>query len=399
MHILHSVLWVVVTGLTSLISPALASPGDDLMAFHDCLYQCEQISCHRNPYHIVQREFRDELTRPDSNYEWKYYNGHWHFMEMPLPWYLRALLWDCESNCDYQCQRVITAERRKRDQEILQFHGKWPFWRIGGIQEVASVIFSLGNLYVNYIGFKKVWSAMKMANSTTLKWQYANVIAMSAITVMAWTCSTIFHIRDFEITEHLDYYFAGLTVLAGFHTLGARLFNLHKPDNWHWRLFFTTLCVAAYSAHIYRLVTDWSYTYNMQANITIGVIQNCFLFGVCYNLYSKYYYEEVGPNEKTVNLSHLHYINFRRIILPSFFSRSAKLYSLYPLLLCTIVSLGMSLEIFDFPPIFFDLVDAHSLWHLVTIFPAWLGWFDWMIWDINENICTELIEEEKKKNE
>ncbi|KAG2734737.1 hypothetical protein G9P44_002743 [Scheffersomyces stipitis] len=379
-----------------------ASPGDSLIAFQDCIYQCEQTTCYGNPYNVIQEEFREEFQKPESRYEWKYYNGDWHFARMPLAWNLRLLLWNCQSNCDYQCQRVITFERKKRNQEIYQFHGKWPFLRIFGIQEFVSVVFSLCNLYVNYLGLLKLWKARKMASDPKHKTQFNNVIAMTIITIFAWIFSSIFHIRDFQVTEHLDYYFAGLTVLSSFHTLGARLFNLYRDKYWFWRTLFTVVCIAAYTAHVYRLVTDWSYTYNMRANITVGLVQNCFLIGVCYNLYSKYYEEETSPDDnkgKTINLSHLQYVKFRHLILPSFFSRSAKLYSLYPLLLTFIVTVGMSLEIFDFPPFFYDLIDAHSLWHLVTIFPAWLGWYDWMIWDITENVYGHIVEVEKKKKE
>lgn len=69
---------------------ALASPGDDLYAFQDCLYQCEQITCNNNPYHIIQQEFYTELSN-NPDYEFRYYNPHWQFDPMPLPLHLRLL--------------------------------------------------------------------------------------------------------------------------------------------------------------------------------------------------------------------------------------------------------------------------------------------------------------------
>lgn len=390
------VVWLILSVVAFLAPGIRASPGDDLYAFLDCLFQCEEITCHKNPYHIIQQEYRRELEANPS-YEFRYYNGNWQFDEMPLPLHLRLLLWDCKSNCDYQCQRIITSERKAHKEEIYQFHGKWPFWRVLGVQEVVSVIFSLGNLVVNYIGFKKLSLALAASGADgNLKYAYANTIVISVITMGAWICSTIFHIRDFELTERMDYYFAGLTVLSGFHSIGARILGLYRPDKTFARWVFGGLCVAAYSAHIYRLVTDWLYTYNMQANVTVGMLQNGCLCILCYSLYSKYYELEQG---KTMELLHLNYIDFKRIILPSFYSRSPKLYSLYPLLLSTIVVMGMALEIFDFPPFFYDLIDAHSLWHLVTIVPAYMGWYDWMIWDINENVGVEITALVAKKND
>ncbi|KAK6197358.1 putative ER protein processing protein [Scheffersomyces amazonensis] len=374
----------------SLLTGAMASPGDDLWATIDCKYQCEQISCENNRHYY--------RIHPD-----RYYNPSWRFTEGPLPKYLEWLAWDCYSNCDYQCQRIITEERRNNHEEIYQFHGKWPFVRVAGIQEVTSVIFSLGNLVVHGLGLKKIWHKWNSIPNgpahDRLKSQYINLILMTLVSMGAWIFSTIFHIRDLDITEKLDYYCAGLTVLMGFHTLGARFGELYLESNANYRYAFSAICAVSYAGHIARLVIDWSYTYNMRANIFIGILQNICLVGICYYIYSHYYYLE-QDNKSTQN--HLKYIDFRAIILPSFFSRSPKLYSLYPLMLGIIVILGMSLEIFDFPPIFYDLVDAHSLWHLVTIFPAYFGWYDWMLWDIHENVWPHIQQVELlnvKKNE
>ncbi|KAI5967891.1 hypothetical protein CANMA_002659 [Candida margitis] len=381
----------------------LASPGDDLYAFQDCIYQCEQITCYNNHYYIDQYERGQELL--DQGYDLYYYNPNWLFVDMPLPWHLRLLGWNCQSNCDYQCQRVITAERRKHDEEIYQFHGKWPFQRIWGVQEVSSVLMSLGNLIVNYqFGFKRIY---KIVTDTSLpllhRKQYYNTLVVVVVTMLAWTASTIFHTRDYPVTEHLDYYLAGATILSTFHALGSRLFSMYKRKNQIYQWTFSILCLSAYTYHVQRLYRDWSYTYNMRANITIGLCQNLFYCLIVFKLYSKYYYIE--QESKQVNQNHLKYIDFKRIILPSFYTRSAKLYTLYPLMLCTIVVLGSLLEIFDFPPIFHDLIDAHSLWHLVTIIPPYMGWYDWLVWDIDENVWSDLVKEEddetdkKKKND
>ncbi|EGW32199.1 uncharacterized protein SPAPADRAFT_61282 [Spathaspora passalidarum NRRL Y-27907] len=360
--------------LAVLIRLAVGSPGDDLDDFQHCIEQCRQSTCQEGHVH--------------------YYNRAWSFVEMPLPLHLQLLGWTCDSNCDYQCQRIITQERKDRNEEVYQFHGKWPFLRVFGIQELFSVLMSLGNLFVAYLGFRKLWSCVTNTKLGSLRFQFVNALVLNVVTMFAWIFSTVFHIRDFLVTEHLDYYFAGLTVLTGFHAVGARVFSLYRPDRVLLRWSFTIGCISAYMYHIHRLITDWSYTYNMRANIFIGVWQNVFFALLCYTLYSKYYWLEQSEEK---NLCHLNYIHFKQVILPSFYSSSPKLYSLYPLLLCTIVALGMSLEIFDFPPFFYDLIDAHSLWHLVTIIPAYMGWYDWIIWDISENVIGELVELETKK--
>lgn len=375
----------------------ICSPGDDLYMFQECRYQCEQIICHKRPYHIFQRMILDELGS-DGEYEIHAYNENWEFSSL-LPLHLKLLGWDCVLNCDYECQRIVTKERCKNNQEICQFHGKWPFLRVFGIQEFASVIFSIGNYMVHAIGIKKVLEAKRQADPM-IKYEYTVLIICSFIAMFAWICSTVFHIRDFLVTERLDYFVAGLTVLSGFYGVFTRYFRLYLPSRKLQRMLFTIVCILAYTWHIHRLVDDWLYTYNMQANITLGVLQNIIWGFLCFDLYCKYYKlennEQVYKEKQSNNLD---YITPRRLLIPSFYSRSSKLYSLYPLLLCAIVIAGMSLEIFDFPPIFFDLVDAHSLWHLVTIIPAFYGWYDWMIWDINVNVKHELEEFVQKKND
>ncbi|RLV89934.1 Protein PER1 [Spathaspora sp. JA1] len=319
--------------LLAVATLTIASPGDDLDEFQQCIEQCQYQTC-------------------DKSGDIKYYNQDWKFDSMPLAKHLQLLYWDCDSNCDYQCQRIITKERKEKDQEIYQFHGKWPFLRVFGIQELFSVLMSIGNFYVTYLGFKKLWKCYN-SKPKKLRVQFNNALLVSIVTMIAWICSSIFHIRDFAITEHLDYYFAGLTILTGFHAVGARFFMLHRPDRVLLKWSFSIGCVSAYMYHVRRLITDWSYTYNMRANIFIGVCQNILYALLCYDLYSKYYTLE-QKQQSTDN--HLKYINFKQMILSSFYSRSAKLYSLYPLLLCTIVDIGMSLEIFDFPPVIYGMV-------------------------------------------
>lgn len=380
----------------NLISSVSASDGDDLEEFEDCLYQCNQITCFKNPYNIIQQEFEEALKR--NNHRFHRYEPSWRF-EKDLSGHLRAMLWDCESNCDYQCQRIITAERKAKGEEIYQFHGKWPFLRVFGIQELASAVFSIANFFPHYIGFWEVSKTIVNLPSekyNALKRPLRNVQFVAFVTMCAWIFSTIYHVRDFLITERLDYYFAGLTVLSGFYGIGYRYLRLYLPTRRLYLFLFTALCILSYCGHVYYLVSDWLYTYNMRANIAVGILQNVFWALTCYSLYYRYYAME-SNNENYDLKKHLQYTQGSTLILGDFYNRSAKLFSLYPLAICSIVLLGISLEIFDFPPIFYDLVDAHSLWHLVTAVPSYMGWYKWMIWDICENVWADLLPVKKKE--
>lgn len=349
-------LWLLSWWWLLLASVVLASPGDRLKRFKRCVRECNGVNCHSS-----------------GTSEWEF---------VPFNTNLEYLYWNCNQDCDYQCQRIITAERKQNHRKLVQFHGKWAFTRIFGIQELVSTIFSIGNLVPHVAGGLKVWKELKNSNTYELKCQLSVILTSSIITCFAWLFSTIFHIRDVKMTEKLDYYFAGLTVLLGLYNVTVRLFKLYVPNNFNSFVSVTVLYASLYVAHVYRLVTDWLYTYNMQANITVAVIQNLFMGILTYNLYSEYYYS------KKDHVTHLKYTG--SILIPSFFHRSDKLFSLYPTLLATIVIIGMSLEIFDFPPVLYDLIDAHSLWHLVTIIPVVYGWYDWLIWDARENLTLKI---------
>lgn len=336
-----------------LVLLVVGSPGDKLKRFKRCNKECQQVNCASGG------------------------TSQWNFV--PFDPNLSYLFWSCQQDCDYQCQMIITTERVEKGRKILQFHGKWPFRRIAGIQEVASAALSLGNFVPHLMGLLKIITILKRPIAYESRVQLSIILASSIITCFAWVFSTIFHIRDFLVTERLDYYFAGLTVLSGLYTITIRFFNLNQKCKMSHFFSVTVVFISIYIAHVYRLVVDWLYTYNMQANVTVGIVQNIIMGLLCYRLYSQYYQRPI---------SNIHMKYSQRILLASFFHKSDKLFSLYPMFLGAIVVIGMSLEIFDFPPIL-QLIDAHSLWHLVTIFPVIYGWYEWLIWDCLENIGKE----------
>jgi len=69
----------------------------------------------------------------------------------PLPLHLRLLGWTPEAEARYHCMHLVTRWRSERGLGHLQYFGKWPFKRVVGIQEPASLLASLGNLYVEIV--------------------------------------------------------------------------------------------------------------------------------------------------------------------------------------------------------------------------------------------------------
>lgn len=84
---------------------------------------------------------------------------------------------------------------------------------------------------------------------------------------------------------------------------------------------------------------SWDYTYNMAANVAVGVVQNVLWTG-----FSILSYKE-----------------------------SKKSWAAWPGMIVAWIILAMSLELLDFAPIA-GMVDAHSLWHLGTVVPT-IWWY------------------------
>lgn len=221
---------------------------------------------------------------------------------------------------------------------VVQYHGKWPFHRILGIQEVFSVLFSLLNYLAHQNGMQRVRASIPA--SYPLRKYY---LAFGYFGLASWTFSMIFHTRDFPVTEKLDYFAAGASVLYGLYLSVVRVFRLDKPRPYYKPSLlrgWTLLCVTLYLSHIsYLSFWTWDYTYNMAANVVVGLIQN-----VLWTWFSVARYK-----------------------------RYMKGWTAWPGMIVAWVSIAMSLELLDFAPVW-GLIDAHSLWHLGTVVPT-IWWY------------------------
>ena len=320
-----------------LASLSAASPGDNLDEFGDCCDACE-----------VQRKCPNAWTdwvNPDENV---FVNEKFD----DTPWFLSTfLLWDCRADCDYQCQQIITKVRIINDDEMYQFHGKWPFLRLFTMQELFSTLFSIGNFFPHYYSYFRIQDKIrrieKSGRDVYMTRILKNYLYVAIAGMCAWTASSIFHWRDLLITEKFDYFFAGMTVLMGFHAIFARLTHLDRFP----RLgrYFSGAVAFIFFLHVFRLYVDWSYTYNMRFNICFGVMQYILLLTLALQnyLYLK---------------NHRQYQNQRTVIF--------KL-CVVPVLMVVGTSAAMSLELFDF--FLYDYqIDAHAIWHLCTIWPSWV---------------------------
>ena len=108
---------------------------------------------------------------------------------------------------------------------VVQYHGKWPFYRFMGIQEPFSVLFSLFNFLAHRQGMARVRESIP--SRYPLRPYY---LALGYFGMASWTFSMIFHTRDFNLTEKLDYFAAGASVLYGLYLAPIRIFRLDRRD-------------------------------------------------------------------------------------------------------------------------------------------------------------------------
>ncbi|KAI5926800.1 Per1-domain-containing protein [Camillea tinctor] len=314
-----SLLLVLVLCLALFAATAEASLGDRLPEFRECVQVCTRENC--------------DSSDPT-----------------PIPFYRRLLLWTCPKECDYTCQHIVTNQRVSAGQPVTQFHGKWPFVRVLGIQEPFSVLFSLGNLAAHRAGLSQVRG--QIPASYPLR-PYYELFALMG--VWTWVCSAVFHTRDFPLTEQLDYFAAGAGIMYGMYYTPVRVFRLDRPTPRRRSVLrlWTLTCAALYAAHVaYLKLWRWNYTYNMAANVVAGLLQN--------SLWT--------------------WFSFQR------WRESRRTWAILPGVAVAWIFSAMSLELLDFPPLW-GALDAHSLWHLGTIGPTIL-WYNFLVKDSQDIVAS-----------
>ncbi|XP_066925225.1 post-GPI attachment to proteins factor 3-like [Clytia hemisphaerica] len=242
------------------------------------------------------------------------------------------LSWGCKGECEYDCMFRITDERTKLGLDILQYYGKWPFYRLFIIQEPASFIFSVLNLVSQIIGWihysKNVDSSFKF---------YGLAKVQSFINSVAWTCAIIFHTRDTYWTEKMDYFSAAAVIGVSLFTCFSHIIG--DMESFATK-FIGALILSVFSFHIYYMAfIHFDYGYNMKFLVSNGII------------------------------------NITVWFIWSWINRKKR-----PVGKCVLVMGGTlllaSLEVFDFPPIFW-ILDGHALWHFGTI-PIPFLWFSFL---------------------
>ncbi|XP_078441719.1 per1-like family protein [Wolffia australiana] len=317
--------FLVLIGLGCFLGRIGASAGDVDPLYRNCVDQCEETG------QLGSLTFRHCNFSSDG----LPLDGPWYTQE---PLYLRWKQVNCKSDCRYHCMMQREGERTALGLEPVKYHGKWPFIRLSVFQEPVSAALSALNLIMHFNGwlsfFLHIYYKLPMTQSKRSYYEYTGLWHVYGLLAMnAWFWSAIFHSRDIDITEKLDY--SAAVALLGFSLVLSVLRTFSVRDEAS-RVMVAAPLLAFVVTHIlYLNFYDFDYGLNMRVCVGMGLAQMA-VWAVW-----------AGMTQH-----------------PSRFK------------VWTVViggALAMLLEIYDFPPLW-GHVDAHAAWHASTVPLTYLWW-------------------------
>eukprot|EP00640_Fibrocapsa_japonica_P002446 CAMPEP_0113947832 /NCGR_PEP_ID=MMETSP1339-20121228/66916_1 /TAXON_ID=94617 /ORGANISM="Fibrocapsa japonica" /LENGTH=280 /DNA_ID=CAMNT_0000954587 /DNA_START=205 /DNA_END=1047 /DNA_ORIENTATION=- /assembly_acc=CAM_ASM_000762 len=264
-------------------------------------------------------------------------------------------MWQREKQREDDASRIVMAEslppnsvdkglpqQQEHPQKVYQawqYYGKWPFVRVLGCQEIASVLFSLGNAAPHALF---LLSGSRRAQYSPPGYYLSPWLRLLSICSLGgWACSAVFHARDVPVTEKMDYFSAALMICINMWTALLRCFGPFRRHPYLLSLAAVTLG-ALYSAHVYYMsFVLFDYGYNMKASITMAIISTA---------------------------------------LWMYWAASSKRRHCWKLIVSMVIGhCLLALELYDFAPIW-GLFDAHAIWHASTI-PLGFMWYSFTVDD------------------
>lgn len=339
--------------LLLLASSCQASEGDESQLFQACMQSCLSTGCTKTPgssntCDTVCEHRSEQQQSSGSSYH--------------PPWTLRLMQWDCESDCSYHCMWALEAPKKAAARLVYKYYGKWPFVRVAGAQEIASVVFSIANLLAHVHNLqlflrlvRKQQSGVAGSRRSTAggggssgpvvqqqqQYPYTRLwVAYAGVNINAWLWSSVFHCRDTRLTERLDYFSADLVVAVGCGVVVARALQLTSAR--HLMMLCLVLGAALLQHMHYMAFVKFDYGYNMSLCIAIGIATAA------------------------------------AWLVWATRSRHPGRWTLYRFM--GLVHLAMLLEVLDFPPLL-ELFDAHALWHAATV-PLTYLWYRFVAADV-----------------
>ncbi|XP_058903435.1 post-GPI attachment to proteins factor 3 isoform X2 [Kogia breviceps] len=284
---------VLLAGAAALAS---GSQGDREPVYRDCVLRCEERNCSGG----ALKHFRSRQ-----------------------PIYMSLAGWTCQDDCKYECMWVTVGLYLQEGHTVPQFHGKWPFFRFLCFQEPASAVASFFNGLASLVMLCRYRTSVPTSSP-----MYPTCVAFAWVSLNAWFWSAVFHTRDTDLTEKMDYFCASTVVLHSVYLCCVRTVGLQRPAV---ASAFRALLLLMLTAHVsYLSLVRFDYGYNLAANVAIGLVNAAWWLTWC--LWNRQ------------RLPHV-----RKCIV------------------VVLLLQGLSLlELLDFPPLFWVL-DAHAIWHVSTI--------------------------------
>ncbi|PWA66186.1 hypothetical protein CTI12_AA326550 [Artemisia annua] len=335
---------VFLVSVICLISVITASDGDSDPIYIDCVDQCEKTGC--------VGDICFQHCKLTSN--GKSVSDPWYLQE---PLYIKWKKWDCLSGCRYQCMLVREKEREKAGYRPVKYHGKWPLHRAFGIEEPVAVALSALNLGVQFHGwvsfFILVNYKLPLRPNRQTYYEYTglwHIYGTFTMNFLFW--SAVYHSRDVEMTEKLDYSSAAAVLGVSLIVAILRAFNVRSEAT---RVMVSAPLIAFVTTHIlYLNCYNFDYDLNLKVCATMAVAQ-LLIWAVWAGVSSH-------PSRWKIWL-----VAFGEGLIIIF-------------------------QIYDFPP-FWGFLDADAVSHAIAIIVSYIWWS--FIHDDSEHRTTALLKKAK----
>lgn len=281
--------------------------------------------------------------------------------------YPRYYWWDNKTYCSFYCIEEVTTTRKYYSFPDLKYYGHWPFKRLFGLEEPASVMFSFGNAIPHIqqllLNLRDIFSYTGRRWNTDYLHIY--VLLYPLFGLFAWGSSTLYHAMKSDMTSTIDYCCALNLLSFGLWLAFNRL--IYRPQgSWisrHHGWMFALVCGVVSLQNRNLFYGNVLYDTHMRICIAISVLSIIIWTIWCSIEYFNILRDHIDGHQDN-SLRHVY--RKKRLFL---------------CLVCQVwFTFAALLEIYDFPPIY-DIFDAHSLWHLSTI-PLGFLWYKFWSVDI-----------------
>lgn len=317
--------------------------------------------------------------------------------------------WNCEELCSYNCMRNITMDRKSKGLSVFKYYGHWSFYRYFNLEEPASVLFSIMN------GFSYI---LVLVRKPKLNYSYymepwvVNIYPL--VSINAWIFSAIYHAKKTAMATLLDYIAALLLLSYSLWIVLRRIWGSQARAH-HVSMvciFYTSLVLYRINEMIHGRV---SYDDHMKLCISISILHVILWLSLSFHqlwvlrrnnikdgksgIFYKINEKGVNSNGNEVsadnNVKYSNMVSDKQATKPKsciYVNHSLNIRNTNRWVLCIFCQvwfiLASLLELFDFPPILFELCDAHSLWHLATV-PLGYIWYEF--WVLDSIICVQIM--------